>query len=136
MFDSLAREQLLPHFCPAFNLVDAAARVFVQRNVEALDQFGVRTLDEIRMIFRGMLGRFGHIVAEAEHEFITDHIVVDLFLLLGRPAFDFRIQILPVPLDLQQPGHMIDPGDLRLHPVRIHAERFEQTRHAHLNAVA
>ncbi|MNC22420.1 hypothetical protein D3C75_704210 [compost metagenome] len=48
-----------------------------------------------------------------------------LFLLLGSPALDFRIQILPVLRNLQQPGHVINAGDLRLHTCLVHPKRFE-----------
>ena len=100
-------------FLPALDLVDAAARVFVQRNVELFNKLRVTGLDEERIVFRVMLAGFGAVVAEAANVLIAHHI----FVLFGRilfcgAALDLGIEVVAVLVfNLQKPAHVIDAGD-------------------------
>ncbi|MNC68025.1 hypothetical protein D3C75_1185750 [compost metagenome] len=48
-----------------------------------------------------------------------------LLLLLSSPALNFRIQIHSILRNFQQPSHVINTGDLRLHTCLVHTKRFE-----------
>ena len=129
-------EQLVALLLPAGNLIDAAAGILVQRNVEAVDQLRIPGLDEIGHVFGVVLGGFGDVVTEALHDLVADHIMM-LFGALGGAALDLRVKIDAVLRDLQQPGLMVDAGNLPLNGfVIFHAQALHQTLAAHLHAVA
>ena len=85
MREFLIVHQLIAHLFPALNLVDAAAWIFIERNVEAFDQLRIAALDKIRMILRVMFGGFRNIIAELQHHLEADHIVM-----LSPSAFPLR----------------------------------------------
>ena len=122
---------------PIFLMLDAAARILIQRDIEALDQLRILVLDKIRRVFSIMLAGLGHIVAKALHQLIAHHIVM-LLGARGRAALDFGIQIVALRIaDLQQPGLMVDAGDFPLIGIVIgHIQPLEQVAGAHLHAVA
>ena len=58
------------------DLADTTARIFVQRNVEFLDQLGVRALDPVRHVLGGMGGGLGHVMAEVAHDLVAHHVAM------------------------------------------------------------
>ena len=74
--------QFMAAFFPVFDLVDAAARIFIQGYIEAFDEFRIAFLDEVRSIFGVVFAGLGDIVAEPAHQFQTDHVPVASGLLI------------------------------------------------------
>ena len=50
--------QLVALRSPFFNVLDAAARILIQRDIEALDQLGILILDKIGRVFGAVLAGF------------------------------------------------------------------------------
>ena len=122
---------------PLFLMADAAARILIQRDIEALDQLRILVFDKIRRVFGVVFAGFGYIIAKALHDFIAHHIVM-LLGARGCAALDLGIQIVALRIaDLQQPSLMVDAGDLPLIGIVIgHIQPLEQVAGAHLHAVA
>ena len=130
--------QLVAALFPVGDLLHTAPRIFIQRNVEAVDQLGIFVLDEKGQIFRVVFAGFRHIIPEALHDFKAHHVVV-LFGQLRRAPLDFRVKVVAASVgDFQQPCHMIDAGDLCAHIILFigHADGFQQALGAYLDAVA
>ncbi|OPZ10311.1 MAG: hypothetical protein BWZ10_02411 [candidate division BRC1 bacterium ADurb.BinA364] len=149
MIQRMVLDDLLAAAFPAFDLPHAAAWIFIERNVELLDQLGMLALDPIGVVFGRMLGGLGDIVAEMAHHFQPHHIAELVFPALaggldplGGALLDFGIQVLSFVGDLQQPAHMVDAGGLPLqlvHPVLVfveHARGVEQSPGADLDRMA
>ena len=125
-----------PSLLPVRNLSDAAPRVFVKRNVEALYELRMCIFYKIRQIFRRMLARLRDIIAKFMHHFVTDAVIIRRAL-LQRASFDFRIQIYSVFRHLKEPGLVVDAGNFILHGfVIFHTELAHQAGDACLHAVA
>ena len=123
-------------FFPLLDLADTATGVFIQRDVEPLDQLRVPTLDKVGHVLRVVLAGFGHIIAKALHDLVAYHVIV-FFCARGGQALDLGVEVLPISRDLQQPGHVVDARDLPLHPFVIgHAKAFQQSARADLHAMA
>ena len=130
-------DQLVAALLPVLNLMDAAAGILVQRNVEPVDQLRIPVLDEPRRVFAVVLGGLGDVVAEPAHQLQAHHVAVLFLVLLQRALFELRIQIPAVLRDLQKPRLMVDARDLPLHSVIVlHAQHLHQMAGAHLHAVA
>ena len=128
--------QLIAALLPLGNLVHTAAGIFIQRDIEAVDQLRILVLDEIGQILRVMLAGLGHIIAEALHDLKAHHVVM-LFRKGSRTALDLRVQVFAVTGDLQQPRHVVDARDFPLHLIVIgHVQMLEQRGRANLHAVA
>ena len=69
---------------PARDLIDAAAGVFVERDVEALDQLRIAGLDVERIVLRVVLARFGAVIAELVDVIKAHHIAVAFFAFARR----------------------------------------------------
>ena len=69
---NVACDILLAIALPACDLIDAAARIFVDRAVVALDQLRILGLDEERVVFGVVLARFGAVVTEAADVLVAD----------------------------------------------------------------
>ena len=52
-------QQLFAHFLPALDLVDAATGIFVQGDIEPIDQLGVRRFNVEGIVLRVVLAGFG-----------------------------------------------------------------------------
>ena len=74
--------QLVSAGLPVGDLADAAARVLVQRNVEALDQLRIAILDEVRRVLGVVLAGLGDVVAEAAHQLQAHHVAVQALRLI------------------------------------------------------
>ena len=140
MFDMAVSEQAVPHFVPALDLLNTTPGVFIQRDFEAFNKLRVFFFDKIRRVFGCVLARFGHIVAEPPHDLQT-HQVFALFVVLRRKgtALDLWIQIVALKvLDFQQPGLVIDTGDLPAAAIGIfaHIQPLEQPLRAALHRMA
>lgn len=140
MFDMAVSEQAVPHFVPALDLLNTTPGVFIQRDFEAFNKLRVFFFDKIRRVFGCVLARFGHIVAEPPHDLQT-HQVFALFVVLRRKgtALDLWIQIVALKvLDFQQPGLVIDTGDLPAAAIGIfaHIQPLEQPLGAALHRMA
>ena len=127
-------------FLPALDLVDAAARVLVERDVVRIDQLRVSGFDEQRVVFGVVLARLGAVIAEAADILVAHHILV-LFrgVFLRGTAADLGIQVVAVPVrDLQEPRHVVDAGDELAAALELilHAETLQQVARAGLHAVA
>ena len=99
---------------PARDLIDAAAGVFVERDVEALDQLRIAGLDVERIVLRVVLARFGAVIAELVDVIEAHHIAV-LFRGIFRlcAALDLGIKVIAEAVaQLQKPCHMVDTGNL------------------------
>ena len=64
------------------------------------------------------------------------HHIIMLALQGAGPALNFRVQILAVAANVQQPGHVINTRDMKLHVLDWHIHAFQQRFSADLNAVA
>ena len=123
---------------PVGNLLYAAARIFVQRNIEFFYEFGIFGLNIEIVVLGVMLAALGAIIAQFIHIVEANHVAV-----LFGCVFDFcsslyfGIEVYAVlVLDLQQPAHMIDAGDkLAAHFDVFHVYAFEKRLAANLNAV-
>ena len=80
-------QQLVALLVPTGDLIDAAARIFVQRNVEPVDELGILGLDEIRAVLAVVLGGLGDIIAEAAHQLQAHHVAVLAILLIQLVLF-------------------------------------------------
>ncbi|MNE94066.1 hypothetical protein D3C80_1919920 [compost metagenome] len=56
MLQVMVVDELITHRFPALDLVYAAARILIKRNVEAFNKLRIAALDEVWMVFRIMLG--------------------------------------------------------------------------------
>ena len=140
MLDLAVLQNIGFFFLPALDLVDAAARVLVERDVVRLDQLRVFRLDEQRIVLGVVLARLGAVVAEPADVFVAHHVLV-LFggVLFGGAAFDFGIQVAAVLVgDLQKPCHVVDAGDQLAASLELilHAEAGQKIARAGLHAVA
>ena len=84
----------------------AAARVLVERDVEALDQVGPRRLDEPRHVLGEVLGGLGDEVAE-----VPQHLVAHAVAGGRRDLPQRRVEVLAVALEAQVERHVVDAGD-------------------------
>ena len=135
-------------FIPVGDDGAATVRRRVQRDVVFVDEFRIISFDPVGHVFGGMFGRFRDIVSEFAHDFQSHH--VGAFLRFGGFAprvkllegefFDFRINVLAVVNQFQQPRLVVDAGNTRLefrHVVVFgDAERVEQTAYAGLHGMA
>ena len=136
-------------FLPAFDLFDAAARILIQRNVPFGDELRIGALDPVGLVFGVVFARFGDVVAEFAHHLDADHVAG----LVGRGGFaplpdllvgqllELRIEVLAVLLNRQQPGHVVDAGDVGAEVffallVTLQAEGGQQAFGADLDRVA
>ena len=95
---------------PACYLVDAAAGIFVKRNMIFFDEFGIFILDVIGMILGGMFAALGVVITETVHDIETHEIVLGAHLV--EAFLHRRIQIVPILIcELQKPSHVIDSRD-------------------------
>ena len=106
-------------FLPVVDLVDAAARILIQRDEVFVDEFGISRLDPVGGVFGVVFAGFGDVIAEAVHHFEADQIAV-LFLAaaiftddLRAELAHLRIDVLAVFREFEKPCHMVDAGDLR-----------------------
>ena len=146
MIQMFTRLQLIPFLGPSGDLVDAAARIFVQRNVVALDQLRILGLDIEHIVFGVVLAGFGAVVAKAADIVHPNHIVVLFravlhggFVLFQRTAANLGIQVVAVLiLQLQQPAHMVDARDQLPTAFQLvfHAQLLQQAFGADLHTVA
>ncbi|OQA87503.1 MAG: hypothetical protein BWY31_00671 [Lentisphaerae bacterium ADurb.Bin242] len=149
---------LLILFLPVLDLVDAAARILVQRNSVFFDQFRIGGLDPVGGVFGVVLAGLGHIIAEAVHHFQSDQVAVSVFF--GKMSAEFLhglyaelahfgIDVPAVPCQFEKPRHVIDSGNLRaVTEVRgvnsfavmlfivVHPEGVQQRFHADLDRMA
>ncbi|MNN61562.1 hypothetical protein D3C81_1768040 [compost metagenome] len=72
------------------------------------------------MVFGIMLRRLRDVISEFQHHFEADHIMMWLLLLLGREAFNFRVEVDSISGHLQQPGHMVNASDFGLNSGFVH----------------
>ena len=135
---------------PPRDLVDAAAGIFIERNVVFGDELRIALLDPVRHVLGVVLARFGDVVAELAHDFETDHVPALVLLVLrlapgvelfGSQGLDLGVQVAAVQRDLEQPSHVVDAGDLLAQPgalalAFVEVERVEQARGAALHGVA
>ena len=66
------------HFLPTVNLTDASAGIFVERNAETLNQFGIFGFDEKRIVFRIVLTGLCAVVSQMFDILKTNHVVMFL----------------------------------------------------------
>ena len=108
--------QLMPALFPVLDLVDTAPRIFVQRDIEPVDQFRIALLDKPRRILGIVLAGLGNIVAEPAHDLQPHHISVFPGL---RIEFILLLHVLKPPfgqfLPLAQPADPLLKGaDIQL----------------------
>ncbi len=96
----------MPHFG---DLVLAARDVFIERDVELLDQVRPVALDEPWHVFREVLAGFRHEIPGALQDFVADLVPLRL-LALGQHFLDRRVEILTVALKGLVEGHVVDAG--------------------------
>ena len=156
----LIAHQLIFQLLPVFDLNPAAPGIFIQGDLVFFDQLRMVFPDKIRHEFGVVFAGFRDITAELLHDFKTDQIIMLLrrkliiriqqlriilqhFFRIGFvnraflcAPFDFRIIVLSVPRDLQQPGHMIDSCYPVLHMILGQSQPVKQLRHTHLNGMA
>ena len=107
---------------PARDVLDAALRVFVERDAELLDQVRAVALDEPGDVFGEMLGALGDEVAEAHHHLVAHFVraarVVVVGLgeaALGVAAAQRRVEVAGAAvlhhlLEVEVEGHVVDAG--------------------------
>ena len=127
--------QLFPHRFPTLNLRHTAPGIFIEGDVEGLDELWIAVLDEIGQILGIVFTGFRHVVAKLLHDLIAHHVIV----LVGASrcsAFNLGIEIFTAASDFQKPSHMVDTSDFPLYVFRRHAQTFQKARHADLHTVA
>ena len=90
--------QLMAALLPVFNLPDASAGIFIQRDAVAIDQFRILSLDKIRGILRRMLAGLCDIISESAHQLQSDHIMMFPFRLVEIILFSCLRDPLLIPL--------------------------------------
>ena len=106
-------KELLIFFFPGFDLLCAAARIFVQRDVIAADQLRIAALDVECVVLGVVLAGLSTIVAEIA-DIVKSHLVFEIGVLYfgGDAGFDLRIEVVSLFVaDVKEPGHVVDPGD-------------------------
>lgn len=108
-FQGFAAEQLFPLVVPAGDLVFAPPDIFVQWDVELVDQIGAISADEVGAIFAEVLARFGDEIPEAEQHLVPNSVPIG-GLAAGRDLPEPWVEILALVLKLQIESDMVDPG--------------------------
>ena len=100
---------------PVLYLLDAASRIFIERDVVSLDKLGILCLDKKVIIFGVVLARLGAVIAETSYVFESHEVVMvcnaafehccSSFSYLGIEICAARI------LYFKQPTHMIYSSD-------------------------
>ena len=126
----------------------AAVRRRVQRDVVFVDELRIVAFDPVGHVFGGMFGGFRDVVSEFAHDFQPHHVgallrfwgLAPCVKLLEGEFLDFRIDVLSVVNQFQQPSLMVDARDARLEfrhvVVFFDAERLEQAADAGLDGMA
>ena len=140
MFLDAVFQQFRVLFFPGLDLVDAAARIFVQRNVVALDELGIFAFNVKDIVLRVVFTGFRAIVAEMI-DIVQAYLIREIRIrhLIRHPGFDLRIKVCAVFVpDLQKPGHMVDAGNqlLALRKPVLHPQLLQKTLRTDLYAVA
>ena len=123
---------------PVLDLCFATAEVFIDRNVVPINQFRVIRLDEKGVIFRIMLTALGTVIAEMAYVCKAHHVIVLFFgvLFCGKLP-NGRIEVVAVLVpDFQQPGHVIDTGNLIGDALGGQVQTPEKCTGTHLHTVA
>ena len=127
-------------FLPVGDLVDTAAGILIQRNIEPVDEFGVLALDVEGIVLCVVLTGLGAVVTQLVDVVEADHVpMLALGILLSGAAADLGIQVIAIlVLDLQQPTHVVDAGDQFPAALQLifHAQMGQQAMGAALNTVA
>ena len=133
-------EEFLVLLLPGLDLVDAAAGVFIQRNVVAVDELGIAALNIKSVVLCIVLAGLCYIVAEIA-DIVKAHLVLEIGLrhLSLDAGLDLGIEVVAVlVLDLQKPCHMVDACDqfLSAFQLVLKADAGQQILGADLHAVA
>ncbi len=102
--------------------------VFIQRDIELLNQMRVCVLDEVWVVLCIMFAGFGAVVSEFTDILVSDHLRMPGFLLLPYFFLDLWIKILPMLiLQLEQPSHVVYTGNNLGSPfqILIHSQILE-----------
>ena len=99
------------HRLPFGELVFAPARIFIERDVELLDQVVAPLLDEPGRVFREVFARFSHEIAEALEHFEANAVVVR-HATVGDDLLDGGVEIVIAPFEVQIERHVVDAGAL------------------------
>ena len=139
MLDIAVCHYLIPLLRPLCDLLNAAARILVKRNVEALDELRILRLYVEGVILSVVLAGLGTVVAELVNIVKAYHIAVLFGCVHSLCLFlDDRIEVTALLIaHLEKPSHMVYSGDkLRANLGVIHTEAAEELLSAYLNAVA
>ena len=100
-------------FFPGFDLLYAAARIFVQWDIVPPDELGIAALNVESVVLGVVFAGLSTIVAEIA-DIVKTHLVFEIGLLYfgGDAGFDLRIEVVSLFVaDVKEPGHVVDPGD-------------------------
>ena len=104
--------------CPACNLLNTTARVFVKRNVVICDKVRILVLDIEHIVFGVVLTRLCAVIAQTLDVIKAHHIVMLLFGVIcckslcvdfKSTALDFGIKVVALfVVNFEKPCHMVD----------------------------
>ena len=118
MRDFSVFQDIIALLLPAFDLLNTASWIFIQRNIVLLNQIRAVFFYKERIVLRVVFAGFRTVIAQTVNVLIADHIMVFFgrgfcgLIFLDRAAADFRIKVIAVSVaDIEKPAHMINSGD-------------------------